>query len=39
MLKKLRFLYFLSIECYKETKYIIDSVSVLPIDDWTDILS
>ena len=33
MLIKLRFQYFLSIPCYKETKYIIDCVSVIPIDD------
>ena len=39
ILKKLRFQYFLSIACYKETKYIIECVSVIPIDDLTDILS
>ena len=39
-MKKLGFQYFLSIGCYKETKYIIDCVSVIPIiDDLTDILS
>ena len=31
ILKKLRFQYFLSIACNKETKYIIDRVSVIPI--------
>ena len=33
ILNKLRFQYFLSILCYKETKYIIDCVSVIPFDD------
>ena len=33
ILKKLRFQYFLSIVCYKETKYIIDCASVIPIDE------
>ena len=39
MLKKLRYQYFLSIACYKDKKYIIDCVSVIPIDDLTNILS
>ena len=39
ILKKLRFQYSLSIACYKEIKYIIDCVSVIPIDDLADILS
>ena len=36
ILKKLRCQYFLSIACYKETKFIIDYVSVIPIDDLTN---
>ena len=39
MKKKLRFQSFLSIACYKETKFIIDCVSVIPIVYLTDILS
>ena len=35
MLKKLGFQYFLSIACNRETKYIIDCVSVIPIDELT----
>ena len=37
ILKKLRFQYFLSIAWNNETKYIIDYVSVIPIDDLSDI--
>ena len=37
ILKKLRFQYFISIACNKERKYIIDRVSVITIDDLTDI--
>ena len=37
ILKKLRFQYILSIACYYETKYIIDHVSVIPIDDLSNI--
>ena len=37
--KEIRFQYFLSIACYKDTKYIIDCVSVISIEDLTDILS
>ena len=37
ILKKLGFQYFLSIACYIETKYIIDCVSVIPIDDLSNI--
>ena len=36
-LKKLRFRYFLSIACYNEAKYITDCVSVIPIDDLSNI--
>ena len=39
ILKKLIFQYFLCIACYEETKFIIDCVSVIPIDDLADILS
>ena len=40
IVKKLRFQYFLSIACYKETRYITDCVSVIPIiDDVSDIFS
>ena len=37
ILKKLRFQYFISSACYNETKYIIDYVSVIPIDDLSNI--
>ena len=37
ILKKLRFQYFTSIACYNETKYIIDYVSLTPIDDLSNI--
>ena len=37
ILKKLRFQYFLSIACYRDTKYMNDCVSVIPVDDLTDI--
>ena len=36
ILKKLRYQYFLSIACYKDTKNIIDCVSVIPIDELTN---
>ena len=39
ILKKLRFQYFLSSACYEERKFIIDCVSVIPIDDLADMLS
>ena len=35
--KVIRFQYFLCIACYRETKCIIDCVSVIPIDELTDI--
>ena len=37
ILNKLRFQYFLFIACCKETKYIIDCLSMIPIDDLTNV--
>ena len=37
LLKKLISQYFLYIACYKEIKYLIDCVSVIPIDDLSKI--
>ena len=36
-LKKLTLQYFVSITCYNETKFIIDCVSAMPIDDLSNI--